>query len=39
MNETAQIVAPELQNKINKLKAMIDDGLIDNESTSGKWSL
>jgi hypothetical protein len=39
MNETARIVAPELQNKINKLKTMIDDGLIDNESTNGEWFL
>lgn len=36
MNETAQIVAPELEHKINKLKTMIDDGLIDDESTSGE---
>ncbi|KXN86557.1 DSC E3 ubiquitin ligase complex subunit 1 [Leucoagaricus sp. SymC.cos] len=31
-NETAQIIAPELEQRITKLKNMIDDGLIDNES-------
>lgn len=39
MNETARIVAPELENRVNKLKTMIDDGLIDNEPTNGECSL
>ncbi|KAF9453591.1 hypothetical protein P691DRAFT_658228 [Macrolepiota fuliginosa MF-IS2] len=34
MNETTQIIAPELEHRISKLKTMIDDGLIDNESNN-----
>jgi hypothetical protein len=36
MNETAQIITPELEHRITKLKNMIDDGLIDNEPSSGE---
>ncbi|TFK39970.1 hypothetical protein BDQ12DRAFT_629095 [Crucibulum laeve] len=33
-NETARIVAPELEARINKLKTLIDDGIIDQETSS-----
>ncbi|KAF8909348.1 hypothetical protein CPB84DRAFT_1673542 [Gymnopilus junonius] len=32
-NETAQIIEPELQARINKLKNLIDDGVIDSDSS------
>ncbi|KAF5362087.1 hypothetical protein D9756_002441 [Leucocoprinus leucothites] len=33
-NETAKIIAPELEHRITKLKNMIDDGLIDSEPSN-----
>jgi len=36
-NETARIIAPELEHRIIKLKNIIDDGLVDNESSNGRW--
>jgi len=36
-NETARIIAPELEHRITHLKNMIDDGLIDNDSSNGEW--
>ncbi|PPR03221.1 hypothetical protein CVT26_008069 [Gymnopilus dilepis] len=33
-NETAQIIEPELRARIDKLKGLIDDGVIDSDSSS-----
>ncbi|KAJ3571915.1 hypothetical protein NP233_g3429 [Leucocoprinus birnbaumii] len=35
-NETAEIIAPELEHRITKLKNLIDDGMIDNDSSNGE---
>jgi hypothetical protein len=32
-NDTTRIIEPELQARINKLKNLIDDGVIDAESS------
>jgi len=32
-NDTAKIIEPELQARINKLKNLIDDGVIDTEAS------
>lgn len=32
-NETAQAIVPELQARINKLKGLIDAGVIDSDSS------
>ena len=34
-NDTARIVKPELLSRINRVKEMIDAGLIDQESSQG----
>ena len=38
-NETAQIIEPELRARIDKLKGLIDDGVIDSDSSSNGMSL
>lgn len=34
-NETAKVIEPELQGRIDKLKDLIDAGIIDMESSNG----
>jgi transmembrane E3 ubiquitin-protein ligase len=39
-NDTAYMIGPELQAKIDKMKNLIDAGIVDNEASgSGTWFL